>query len=120
MLRIARTGKERVGYSVPMLGWRSMNLKIAAIRSGTDPVGKLPVGAFHRWLETPLNCPKCEVSYNLVVDWDQAADRWFPESSRPLIMLLRKAIFMGHSTDHRVTHFETEGVVVKSITTPEP
>jgi hypothetical protein len=22
---------------------------------------------------------------------------------------------MGHSTDHRVTHFETEGVIVKSF-----
>ncbi|HEV2710644.1 MAG TPA: hypothetical protein VGU67_10555 [Edaphobacter sp.] len=92
-----------------------MNLKIAAIRSGTDPVGKLPMAAFHRWLDTPLNCPRCDVTYNLVVDWDQAADRWFPESSRPLITLLRKAVFMGHSTDHRVTHFETEGVIVKSF-----
>lgn len=93
-----------------------MNLKIAAIRSGTDPVGKLPEAAFHRWLETPLGCPKCDVTYNLVVDWDRAADRWFAESSRPLLTLLRKAVFMGHSTDHRVTHFETEGVVVKSFT----
>lgn len=96
-----------------------MNLKIAAIRSGTDPVGKLPNGAFHRWLETPVHCPKCDASYNLVVDWDQAADRWFPESSRPLITLLRKAVFMGHSTDHRVTHFETEGVIVKSLFAPD-
>lgn len=92
-----------------------MNLKIAAIRSGTDPVGKLPTGAFHRWLETPVSCPKCDVTYNLVVDWDQASDRWFAENSRPLITLLRKAVFMGHGTDHCVTHFETEGVVVESL-----
>jgi hypothetical protein len=97
-----------------------MRLKIAAIRSGTDPVGKLPEAAFHRWLDTTLGCPKCDVSYNLVVDWDQGADRWFPESSRPLIMLLKKAIFMGHGSDHRVTHYETEGVVVKSFIVAEP
>ena len=54
-----------------------LNLTIAAIRSGTDPVGKLPEAAFHRWLETPLGCPKCDVSYNLVVDWEQATSRWF-------------------------------------------
>ena len=97
-----------------------MNLKIAAIRTGTDPVGKLPEGAFHRWLDDPLYCPKCDATYNLVVDFDQAVDRFFPESSRRLIMLLKKAIFMGHGDDHRVSHFETEGVIVKSITRPEP
>jgi hypothetical protein len=96
-----------------------MNLKIAAIRSGTDPVGKLPEGSFHRWLETPLGCPKCDVSYNLCVDWDKANDRWFPENSRALITLLKKAIFMGHGDDHRVTHFETEGVIVKSFSVPK-
>lgn len=94
-----------------------MNLKIAAIRSGTDPIGELPQAAFHRWLETPLVCPKCDAVYNLVVDWDKAADRWFPEASRPLITLLRKAIFMGHGSGHRITHFETEGVVVRSYAT---
>jgi hypothetical protein len=97
-----------------------MNLKIAAIRSGSDPVRKLTGGSFPRSLETPLICPKCDVTYNLLVDWDQAADRWFPEESRPHIQLLAKAIFMGHSTNHRVTHFETAGVVVESVTTPHP
>lgn len=97
-----------------------MKLKIAAIRSGTDPVGKLPSGSFLKTLETQLGCPKCDVSYNLVVDWDQAADRWFPENSQPLLRLLKKAIFMGHSTDHQVTHFETEGVVVTSFAVPRP
>jgi hypothetical protein len=91
-------------------------LKIAAIRSGTDPVGKLPEAAFHKWLETPLGCPKCDVSYNLCVDYELANSRWFEESSRGLIAMLKKAIFLGHGTDHRVTHFETEGVVVKSFT----
>jgi hypothetical protein len=95
-----------------------MRLKIAAIRSGTDPVGKLPSGSFPKTLETQLGCPKCDVSYTLVVDYDQAMDRWFPENSPALIRLLQKAIFMGHSTDHRVTHFETEGVVVTSFAVP--
>jgi hypothetical protein len=93
-----------------------MNLRIAAIRSGSDPVRKLSVSSFARILEQPLSCPKCDTTYNLAVDWDQSNDRWFPETSRPLITLLKKAIMMGHSTDHRVTHFETEGVIVESIT----
>ncbi len=96
-----------------------MKLKIAAIRSGTDPVWKLPSGSFPKTLEMQLGCPKCDVTYNLVVDWDQATDRWFENDSQPLIRLLKKTIMMGHSTDHRVTHFETEGVVVKSFTVAE-
>jgi hypothetical protein len=96
-----------------------MHLKIAAIRSGSEPVGKLPGGAFHRWLETPLACPKCEVTYNLVADWDQANDRWFAEESGALIQRLRKAVLMSHGTHHRVTHFETSGVGVISVTAPE-
>ncbi len=97
-----------------------MPLRIAAIRSGSDPVRRLSGGSFHRALETPLICPKCDATYNLMVDYDQSIDRWFPEDSRPLITLLAKAIFMGHSTDHRVTHFETEGVIVESIILPQP
>jgi hypothetical protein len=96
-----------------------MKLKIAAIRSGADPVGKLPGGSFHRWLETPLTCPKCDVTYNMAVEWEQANDRFFAESSRSLINLLKKAILMGHATNHQVAHFETTGVVVKSIVVPE-
>jgi hypothetical protein len=95
-----------------------MNLRIAAIRSGFDPVRKLSGGSFHRWLETQLVCPRCDATYNLAVDYDQSNDRWFAETSRPLITLLKKAIMMGHSTDHRVTHFETEGVVVESVIAP--
>jgi len=91
---------------------------MAAIRSGTDPVGKLPSGSFPKTLEMQLGCPKCDATYNLVVDWDQSTDRWFEESCQPLIRLLKKAIFMGHGTDHSVTHFETEGVVVKSYELP--
>jgi hypothetical protein len=97
-----------------------MNLRIAAIRSGSDPIRKLRVTTFARILEQSLSCPKCDTTYNLAVDWDQSNDRWFPETSRPLITLLRKAIHMGHSTNHRVTHFETEGVIVESITAPQP
>lgn len=88
-------------------------ITIAAIRSGTDPVAPLPEGAFHHWLETALGCPKCNVSYNLVVPYDQATSRWFAEESRNPIRMLTKAIHMGHSTGHRVSHFETSGVVVK-------
>ncbi len=95
------------------------NLVIAAIRSGTDPVGKLPEAAFHRTLETPLGCPKCDVSYNLVVDWERANSRWFEDESRALIRMLKKAIHMGHGSGHRVSHYETAGVVVKSFTLPE-
>jgi hypothetical protein len=97
-----------------------MNLRIAAIRSGSEPVRKLSSGSFHRWLETPLACPKCDATYNLAVDWDQSTDRWFSETSRPLITLLKKAIHMGHRTNHRVTHFETEGVIVESVTPTPP
>lgn len=93
-----------------------MSLTIAAVRSGTEPVGELPPGSFHRWLDEPILCPKCNVVYNLVVAWDQATSRFFAEESRPLILKLRKAIFMGHGDGHRVTHFETSGVVVTSIT----
>jgi hypothetical protein len=95
-----------------------MNLRIAAIRSGSEPVRKFRVNTFARVLEESLACPKCDTTYTLAVDWDQSNDRWFPETSRPLITLLKRAIMMGHSTDHRVTHFETEGVIVESITTP--
>jgi hypothetical protein len=97
-----------------------MKLTIAAIRSGTDPVGSLPMGSFHRWLEDPVHCPKCDVTYNLVVEWDQATDRFFPENSRQLITMLRKAVFQSHGTNHRTTHFETSGAVVRSYTKPEP
>jgi len=92
---------------------------IAAIRSGTEPVGKLPEAAFHRTLETPLGCPKCDVSYNLVVDWAWATSRWFEEESRGAIRMLKKAIQMGHGAGHRVTHFETSGVVVRSFVVGE-
>jgi hypothetical protein len=93
-----------------------LNLTIAAIRSGTDPVAKLPDAAFHRTLETQLGCPKCDVAYNLVVDFERATSRWFDEESRGLIRMLKKAIQMGHALNHRVTHYETSGVVVKSFT----
>ncbi len=93
-----------------------MKLKIAAIRSGADPVGELPGGTFHRWLETPLICPKCDVTYNMAVEWDQANDRFFEESARPLINLLKKTIIMGHAANHKIAHFETAGVVVKAVT----
>jgi hypothetical protein len=94
----------------------NLNLTIAAIRSGTDPVGKLPDAAFHRTLETQLGCPKCDVSYNLVVDWERATSRHFEEEARGPIRMLTKAIQMGHGSGHRVTHYETSGVVVRSFT----
>jgi hypothetical protein len=100
-----------------------MTLTLAALRSGTDPQGPLPPGAFHRTLEAQLNCPKCDATYNLIADYDQSTSRFFPEASRPLILMLKKAIFMGHANNHRITHFETSGVTVREITTtpgPQP
>jgi len=96
------------------------NQTIAAVRSGTDPAGKLPDAAFHRTLESQLGCPKCDVSYNLVVDWEWAASRHFEQESRRPIRLLQKAVFMGHASGHRISHFETSGVVVRSFPGPAP
>ena len=95
-----------------------MSLVIAAIRTGHDPVGKLPEASFHRWLETQLMCPKCSATYNLVVDFNASVGRFFEEESRRPIMMLRKAIMLGHGNGHRVAHFETAGVVVTSFTVP--
>ena len=92
-----------------------MPLTIAAIRVGTDPVGKLPEASFHRWLETQLLCPKCDATYNLVCDYNAATGRHFAEESRRLILMLKKAIAMSHGNDHRISHFETSGVVVTSF-----
>jgi len=92
---------------------------MAAVRSGTDPVGKLPPASFHRWLEEPVICPKCDASYNLVVDWDWWNTRHFEEESRAMVRLLKKAVQMGHGNGHRVTHFETAGVVVLSHIRPD-
>ena len=92
-----------------------MLLTLAAIRSGTDPQGPLPPGSFHRTLDEQIVCPKCDATYNLIADYDQSTSRFFPESSRRPILMLRKAIFLGHTDDHRTTHFETSGVVVQRI-----
>jgi hypothetical protein len=97
-----------------------MNQIIAAIKSGTDPAGPLPPAAFHRTLEDPIYCPKCEATYMMVVDYDWAISRHFEEESRRHVSMLRKSIFRGHSVGHRITHFETNGVVVHAITTPKP
>jgi hypothetical protein len=95
-----------------------MKLVIAAIKTGHDPVGKLPEASFHTQLETQLTCPKCDATYNLIVDYQASVDRFFPQESQPLIAKLDKAIFMGHANGQRVIHFETAGVVVTSHTTP--
>ena len=97
-----------------------MPLIIAAIRSGTDPIADLPPATFHRTLEDPIYCPKCEASYNLIVDYDQAISRHFDNESRRHLAMLRKAVMMGHTTDHRITHFETNGVIVISHIPPKP
>jgi hypothetical protein len=91
-----------------------MPLVLAAIRTGHDPVGKLPEAAFHRWLDDQIVCPKCNASYNLVCDYNASVSRFFDEESRRLILMLRKAIFLGHADGHKVSHFETAGVVVAS------
>ena len=95
-----------------------MPLVLAAIRTGTDPVGKLPEAAFHTQLEEQLHCPKCDATYNLVCDYAASIGRHFAEESRRHILMLRKAIFLGHSNDHRVSHFETRGVIVTSFPPP--
>ena len=92
-----------------------MPLVIAAIRTGCDPIGQLPEAAFHRWLDDPIVCPKCNATYNLVCDYNAAIGRFFEEESRRSILLLRKAIFLGHGDGHKVPHFETAGVVVTSF-----
>jgi hypothetical protein len=93
---------------------------IAAIRSGTDPVAPLPAAAFHRTLEDPIYCPKCDASYNLVVDYDHAIARHFTEDSRRHLSMLRKAIFLDHAAAHRTTHFESNGVTVTRHTEKPP
>lgn len=97
-----------------------MPLTLAAIRTGHDPVGKLPEAAFHTQLEQQLLCPKCSATYNLLCDYAQAVGRHFEaESARP-IALLKKAVFMGHFNGHRVVHFESAGVVVTTPGLVEP
>ena len=93
---------------------------IAAIRSGTDPAAPLPPAAFHRWLEDPIYCPKCEATYMLVLDYDHAISRHFSNDSRRHLQMLRKAVMLGHATNHHITHFETNGVVVTPHATPKP
>ena len=85
---------------------------IAAIKAGTDPVAPLPAASFHRMLEEPIYCPKCEATYNLVADYDWAISRHFDEESRRHVAMLRKTITRGHGAGHHITHFETNGVVV--------
>jgi hypothetical protein len=97
-----------------------MPLILAAIKSGTDPAGPLPPAAFHRWLEDPIYCPKCEATYTLVVAYDHAISRHFAADSRRHLTMLRKAVTQGHATGHRITHFETNGVAVQSIVKPSP
>ncbi len=97
-----------------------MSLILAAIKSGTDPVAPLPPGAFHRTLEEPILCPKCHVSYNVVVDYDRSVNKFFEEDSRRHLTILRRAVFAGHNTDHRISHFETNGVIVISHQVEKP
>jgi hypothetical protein len=97
-----------------------MSHTIAAIKSGTDPIAPLPRATFHRTLEEPIYCPKCEATYNLVVDYDWAVSRYFGNESRRHLAMLRKSITMGHTTDHRVTHYESNGVTVVGHAPPNP
>jgi hypothetical protein len=97
-----------------------MRHTLAALRSGTDPIAALPAASFHRWLEDPIYCPKCDATYFLVADYDWAISRHFEDESRRHHAILKKAIFLEHSTDHRTTHFETNGVVVNRHRKPDP
>jgi hypothetical protein len=96
-----------------------MSLTLAAIRTGHDPVAKLPEASFHTQLDQQIVCPKCDAAYNLIVDYTVSVGRFFAEESRPLIMRLRKAIFQGHFDGHRIIHFETNGVAVISHSVPQ-
>ncbi len=93
---------------------------IAAIRSGADPVAPLPPATFHRWLEDPICCPKCEATYMLVLDYDQAISRHFATDSRRHLQMLRKAIMLGHATNHTISHYESNGVVVTAHVPAKP
>jgi hypothetical protein len=95
-----------------------MSITIAAIRTGYDPVGKLPEAAFHRQLDEQIACPKCDATYNLVVGFDESVSRFFEQESQRSILMLRKAVMQGHGNDHRIAHFETSGVVVTSFGSP--
>lgn len=97
-----------------------MRHTLAALRSGTDPVATLPAASFHRWLEDPIYCPKCDATYFLVADYDWAISRHFAEESRRHHAMLKKAIFLEHGSGHRTTHFETNGVVVTHHRKPDP
>ena len=66
----------------------------------------------HLAVHNGCTCPKCEATYNLVVDYDWAISRHFENESRRHVAMLRKSITRGHSVGHHVTHFETNGVVV--------
>ena len=94
-----------------------MNLRIAAIRSGTEPVRKLRVNTFARVLEQPLACPRCDTTYTVAVDWINPTTAGSPKPPAPHHPPLKNH-HHGHGAGHRVTHFETEGVIVESITTP--
>ena len=89
-----------------------MHHTIAAIKSGTDPLAPLPPGAFTRQLDETLYCPKCSVYYLLHADYEASVNRYFEQETRRHLSLLKKAVMMGHVQDHRVTHFETNGVTV--------
>lgn len=92
-----------------------MPLTIAAIRTGHDPVGKLSPGAFHTTLDAQIVCPKCNATYNLVLDYSASLGRFFQAESQRPITLLKKAVHLGHANGHRIAHFETSGVVVTSF-----
>jgi hypothetical protein len=93
---------------------------LVALKSGTDPIAPLPAAAFHRTLETPLYCPKCEATYFLLADYDWAISRHFEDESRRHLTLLRNTIKLGHNHGHRITHLETNGVAVTRHTHPDP
>ena len=92
---------------------------LAAIRTGTEPAAPLPPASFHRTLEEPVYCPKCEAAYLLICDYDWATSRHFEAESRRHLAMLRKQIFLDHAIDHRTSHYETNGVVVTRHEAPQ-
>ncbi len=93
---------------------------LVALQTGSEPVVPLPPAAFHRTLEEPIYCPKCQATYYLCADYDWVVSRHFEEDSRRHLAMLKKAIFLEHTTDHRTTHFESNGVVITRHRQPKP
>ncbi|MDE1155586.1 MAG: hypothetical protein PW735_07610 [Acidobacteriaceae bacterium] len=85
---------------------------LVALQPGTDPIAPLPPAAFHRTLEEPIYCPKCEATYYLLADYDWVISRHFEDESRRHKAMLKKSIFLEHTLGHPTLHLESNGVII--------